>query len=142
MPSTESEPVTVAAPELQGLWIHDPLNPEGTVIQFLYGGANNGETVGVSSTALQFAGRKYPVYDFGDPESNSFDVAITVPFSDDWYDEIAYLKGLPLGRTTMCFRDSRARVFFGVVLDVKFSDQMHGTQVSLSVQRNDYTEEV
>lgn len=142
MASTDSTSVTVEASELQGLWIHDPLDPEGTLIQYLYGGASNSEAVSVSSTALQFSGRKYPVYDFGDPESGSFDVSITVPFSDTWYDEIAFLKGLPLGRTTMCFRDSRSRVVFGVVLEVKFADQMLGTQVSFSVQRNDYTEEV
>jgi hypothetical protein len=142
MAQTFSDPQTAVAPELQGVWMHDPVDPEGTIVQYLYGGAANNEAVGVSSTALQFAGRKYPVYDFGDPESNSFDLSITVPFSDTWYDEVAVLKALPLSRTTMCFRDSRARVFFGVVLEVKFADQMHGTQATFTVLRNDYTEEV
>jgi hypothetical protein len=142
MAQTMSDPQTIQAPELQGVWMHDPADPEGTILQFLYGGAAKGESVGVSSTALQFAGRKYPVFDFGDPETGSYDVSITVPFSDTWYDEVAALKALPESRTTMCFRDSRARAFFGVVLEVKFSDQMHGTQVTFTVQRNDYTEEV
>ncbi len=142
MASTTSDPQTVVAPELQGLWMHDPQDAEGTIIQFLYGGAVNAESVGVSSTALQFAGRQYPVYDFGDPQNNSFDVSIQVPFSDTWYDEIAALKALPLNRTTMCFRDSRSRVVFGVVLEVKFGDEMFGTKVSFTVVRNDYTEEV
>ncbi|MEU5448652.1 hypothetical protein [Streptomyces californicus] len=142
MASTDSDQQTVLAPELQGVWMHDPTDPEGTIFQYLYGGASNAESVGVSSTALRFAGRKYPVFDFGDPQSGSYDLAITVPFSDTWYDEIAALRALPVSRTTMCFRDARARVFFGVVLEVKFADKMHGTQVSFTVQRNDYSEEV
>ncbi|MFF4467955.1 hypothetical protein ACFYZ3_00200 [Streptomyces sp. NPDC001599] len=142
MASTTSDPQTAVAPELQGLWMHDPLSPEDTITQFLYGGAANTEAVGVTSTALQFAGRKYPVYDFGDPEAASFDISIQVPFSDTWYDEIALLKTLPSSRTTMCFRDSRRRVFFGVVLDVKFSDEKFGTTASFTVLQNDYTEEV
>lgn len=142
MASAESELVTVMAPELQGLWVHDPADPEGTITQHLYGGAVNGESVSVSSTALQFAGRRYSVYDFGDPQSGTFDVSIDVPFSDTWYDEIAALKALPLRRATMCFRDSRSRVVFGVVLEVKLADEISGTKVSFNMLHNDYSEAV
>ena len=142
MAMTSSDVVSVAAPDFLGVWVHDPDDPANTVRQFMYGSRDRTQDGSVESTALQFVGRAYPVYDFGDAQAQQVSMTVLVPFGDTWAADVAYLEALPAARTTICYRDNRGRVVFGVVTSTKTSDELEGTGVGLSVTRVDFSEAV
>ena len=123
-----------------GLYLHDPVDPAGTVRQFLYGGAVNSEEVSATGTELRFVGRTYPVFEYGEQLAQKVDVKITVPFGDTWAADVDYLREVARSRSVRCYRDSRGRKVFGVVSASGVSDQKHGSEVSLAVTRVQFTE--
>lgn len=143
MASTSSTISTVVAPTLQGVWVHLPSDPAGTVRQFLYGGFSaRSETAQVAAEGLQFSGRTFPIFDYGDAQSESVDASIQIPFGDTWADDLQYFRTLYAGRQTVCYRDSRQRLVFGAVSGYKVADAGEGSIVSLTVERSQYSESV
>jgi hypothetical protein len=65
---------------------------------------------------------------------------VDVPFGDTT--SLPELLGFAEGRRTLCYRDSRGRLFFGAMSSYSESDQDWGTRVSFSVSRVDYAEAV
>jgi hypothetical protein len=140
--ATNSVTATVTAPVLFGVWVHDPLNPDLTARNYLYGGATQTQADTVASTQRQFVGRSYPVYDFGDPQTQTISVSVLVPFGDTWAADLAALTALPNGRRTYCYRDSRSRVVFGTTTGTNQGDVREGTSATFAVARVDYDESV
>lgn len=140
--STDSVVASATAPFLQGVWVHDPTDPDGTARNYRYGGSVNVQTDSVAVTERRFVGRSYPVYEFGDPQTQQVDVSVVVPFDTDWADSVGALSALPIGRRTYCYRDGRARVVFGTTATVKQTDLDEGTAVGLSVSKVDFSEAV
>jgi hypothetical protein len=140
--STYSTIVSTIAPALDGVWIHDPTNPVGTLRGFLFGSRDRTQEDTVTSSSLQFVGRTYPVYEYGDGQGGTVQMTIQIPFGDTWAADVAYLRALPFGRTTYCYRDNRGRVLFGSVVQMSIADQMYGTAASLTVNTVDFTESV
>lgn len=123
---------------LAGIWIHDPDDPDGTIRNYPYGTGRSDDSVSFSE-GLYYAGRMYPVYDFGDKHTETLTVPIQVPFiSDTWREDVTDLFMLCHSMTTLCLRDARGRRVFGVVTGVSRNDQSWGTVVQFDIIRVDY----
>lgn len=128
---------------LQGLWIHDPLDPEGTVQQYLYGKATRSSSVDTLQNGLIYAGRTYPVFDYGEHQQDKYDVSIVVPYDTDWVTNMANLLEFANAKRVLCVRDNRGRKMFGSISDYNENDADHGgTTVSFTMTRADYDESV
>lgn len=139
MPYQDSEPAEGGL-TLEGVWLHDPEDAEGTVAQFLYGRSRRGATVAPQHVLAHYAGRRYPVADFGDLQSDSFTVVVEIPNGPASAGELEVLADFAESRRTLVFRDNRGRVAFGTMSGYTEADQDWGVQVSFSWARVDYDE--
>jgi hypothetical protein len=139
VPYTDSVPVT-AELALQGLWVHDPQDPSGTVKNYPYGRAQRSSGLSTDQTALMFAGRSNPVVDFGEHQTAQMSAQIDLPESTDRDVKVEELQEFAVARRTICVRDNRGRKFFGAIDDVNDSDEDWGTRVGMKILRVDYSE--
>ena len=133
---------TTVAPTLTGVWIHDPTASEETISNFLYGNVGRTEGIAIEATALRFIGRAMPVYDMGGFESQELDIDITIPNGPDEQDQVEWFRTAVRNRRTLCYRDNRSRLHYGVVSTISFTDKPEGTGVSFTFHTSDYTEAV
>lgn len=129
--------VQTAGIAFQGVWIHDPADPIDTVRQFVYGRSARSASIAVETQGHNYAGRTFPVYDYGDYEDNQFPVALTVPFGTTWTADMAALQAFAEYRRTLVIRDNRGRVFYGVLTAYMEKDEDFGTTVSFTFIRVD-----
>jgi hypothetical protein len=134
MPYTDSATATGGV-TFQGLWIHDPLDAEGTIRQHLYGAAQRSLTAAVEHSGTVYAGREYPVFDWGDQRAEEFAVRVDVPHGTSWQDDMDALKSFAENQRTTTVRDSRGRSITGAVAGYSEDDQLWGTRVSFTVTR-------
>jgi hypothetical protein len=134
MPYTDSAAVTGEV-TFTGLWVHDPLDAEGTIRQHLYGAAQRSAAVAVEHAGTHYAGRAYPVFDFGEQVNETFSVRVNVPHGDTWRDDLDSLKELAEQRRVVTVRDGRGRSLTGAMAGYGEQDQPWGTQVSFTVTR-------
>src|SRR5690606_40024069 len=73
---SESDVETTNALQLEGVWIHDPDDPEGTIHQFRFGRNNKSSSIDIGGKEQVFAGRRFPVYDFGEHQKDSVTVSV------------------------------------------------------------------
>lgn len=128
--------------DLQGVWIHDPLDPEGTSTQFLYGRSSRSDQVDALGSSQFYAGRQFPVTDYGEHEQDTWSVTLVVPHGPDWGTQISVIRDFAQAKRTLCVRDNRGRVYFGTISGFGRDDQHIGTTVSFDVQRVDYDQDV
>ena len=139
--NTEASDTDEATLSLQGVWIHDPVDPaDVAAAHYAYGGASKRDQVEANTEGFHYAGRALPVFEFGEHETEALDVGIDVPHGADWATEVAALLALARTRTVLCVRDARGRRVFGVISAVTRSDQRWGTGVGFTVRRADYDE--
>src|SRR5690606_19300881 len=81
---SESDIETTDPLQLEGVWIHDPEDPEGTIHHFRFGRNNKSGSIEVGGTEPSFAGRTFPVSDFGDHEKYSISVTVQVLSGPDY----------------------------------------------------------
>ncbi|WP_328339556.1 hypothetical protein [Micromonospora sp. NBC_00421] len=134
--------IVSAALDLVGVWIHDPADPAGTARQFPYGKASRGTALDVESGALQFAGRVYPVVDFGEGKGQVYTVRVDVAHGPDWSTQLATLEAFALASRTLMLRDNRGRCAYGTMSGYREDDQDWGTQVAFTFTRGDYVREL
>jgi len=127
---------------LTGVWLHDPLDAEGTVQQYLYGRSNRTSTVKVDRHGLVYAGRTFPVFDYGEHQDDQVSVQVLVPHGETWAAELAELLEFAEARRTLCYRDNRGRRVFGSLGNYTEDDEDMGTTVSFEMNRADYDEAV
>lgn len=139
MPYTDSAPVEGGL-TLAGVWLHDPEDPEGTARQFLYGRSRRTAAVSPQHTLAHYAGRRYPVADFGDLQTDSFAVTVEVPDGSTAAADLAALDEFATSRRTLVYRDNRGRLAFGTMSGYGVADQDWGSLVSWSWLRVDYDE--
>jgi hypothetical protein len=137
---TESNTVEDVSTVFEGVYVHDPLDPPGTVRQFLYGKSLKSDEVSTSSTEQHFVGRSYPVYQFGTGLDQKVSVTVQVPAGSTAKTELAYLRNIANSKRVHCYRDSRGRRVFGVVVSVSVTDEDWGNTVSMDVTRADFDE--
>ena len=138
----QSEVVTVVAPILRTVWIHDPDDPEGTVMHFRYHESRN-ESNAVEVAGTVFAGRRYPVYDFGEHSTRNLDVPLQLTlYDDDWEQQMDYLRALLEARKAFIYRDKRGRLIYGITAGMEIGDTPIGAGVSMTIQAADFNEEI
>lgn len=142
MAQATSNVSTVTATPLAGVWVHDPSFADTTISNFLYGNVGRSEGIAVESTALRYIGRALPVYDMGGFESQTLDITITIPSGPDEQDIADWFRTAVRARRTLCYRDNRGRLTYGIIGSISFEDMREGTGVSFSFETVDYTEEV
>lgn len=118
---------------LDGVWLHDPDDPTGTALNLLYGRSRRSGGVSVESADLQYAGRVFPVTDFGPYETEGVSVEVDVPASDAA--TLPALYALIRSRKPLYYRDNRGRAFLSVVPSASDRDEDHGSTVSFSASR-------
>lgn len=133
---------TITAPTLSGVLVHDPANASGTISQFPYGNVGRTEGISVSTAELRFIGRTMPVYDMGGFESQTLDISIMIPSGPDEQDTADWFRSAVRARRTLCYRDNRGRLTYGIIGSIGFEDRREGTSVSFSFVTVDHTEEI
>jgi hypothetical protein len=124
---------------LTGVWLHDPMNPAGTIHQFRYDGGGRSENWQPTAALMQFAGRRLPVAEYDDTEQRSISVKLTM-FKNS--DDREALERLIRSKNTLCYRDGRGRKMFCHALQLPIDDEVYGNTVSLTFEEVSYTEEV
>lgn len=142
MAQATSDTTTVVAPSLMGVWIHDPSYANVTISNFPYGNVGRTEGISVESKALRYIGRALPVYDMGGFESQTLDIEILIPSGPDEQDMVEWFKTAVRARRTLCYRDNRGRLTYGILTSISIEDKREGSGVSFSFETVDYTEEV
>lgn len=142
MAQTSSTIYTAAAAPLMGVWLHDPTKADSTISNYLYGNIGRTETISVDSAELRFIGRAHPVRDMGGFESQTLDIKILIPSGPDEQDQVDWFRDAVRNRRTICYRDNRGRLTYGILGSIQFADVRTGTGVSFSFITVDHKEEV
>jgi hypothetical protein len=142
MAQATSTTSTATAPLLTGVWVHDPSSAEATVSNFLYGNVGRTEGISVENTELRFIGRALPVYDMGGFESQELSIDITIPYGPDEQDQVEWFRNAVRNRRTLCYRDNRGRLTYGIIGSISFADKNEGTAVSFTFHTADFTEAI
>ncbi len=140
MSSSISEPAYISL-FIEGIYLHDPDDPSGTLVNFRYGKAKRSTSIDVASTQLVFAGRRFPVVEFSDNQQDSFSVTIDIPNDENYYNTLQQARAFAETRQTLVFRDIRGRSAHGVLSGYREDDQDYGVSVSFTFQRVDYADE-
>ena len=149
MSETISDTVTIAAPDLVGVWVFDPLDPDGTERHYLFAqGDGRSESISPDAASIPLAGRVNPLLEFGESEVVQLALTVLVPFgtSDEGFthDELVqWWRDACINRRAICYRDNRGRLYWvGLPAGVKPTDGRIGTAFALTLQRVDYDEAV
>jgi hypothetical protein len=127
---------------LEGVWLHSPLDPAGTALNYRLGREQRSAKQSTPSALTYFAGREFPVADFAKHRSHSFSVTVDIPHGETWLTDLVALQDLDIQNMTLVYRDNRSRLAFGVIGGLDEQDQNWGSRVSFEFTRVDYTEAV
>lgn len=128
---------TVADRELalEGVWIHDPADSAVTVRQFLYGKDSRSHAIDTAGTVQQFAGRTFPVVDFGEHEQEDMSISVDIPHGPTHRTEEDDLRGFMELKKTLFLRDNRGRAAYGTMSGYNQADQAWGVTVGFKFGR-------
>ena len=129
---------TILAPTLVGVWIHSIDNPNDTEVNYRYQTGARAEKLTVEAASLQFLGRTYPVAEFGDGETGTMTLGVKIPWGEDVAGGMEALRELARRRQTLCYRDSRSRLWYGAIVgDLAITDDVDGSSASFPFLRVD-----
>jgi len=131
---TDSVPVTGSV-KLAGVWLHDPLDPASTTRVYPGGADSREHAVDVDAAGTQYAGRVFPVVDYGEGESQVETIRLVVPHGVDYQATLEELDIWQRAKRTLHLRDNRGRNLQGTVSGLRFSDQPYGSDVSFTFTR-------
>jgi hypothetical protein len=131
--------VASASITLSGVWLHDPLNPAGTVRNFRLQERNRTVQTNYAQTMMQFEGRQLPVADIAGQMTQQVQVTISCTSGSGDLDALYSLIGR---QTTLLYRDQRGRRIFGVVSAIPETEEWWGASVQLTIQAVSYSEVV
>lgn len=139
---TDSAPTTVAC-VLESTWLTPFISAVGAVIpvnsEFRWPETGLSESPDRENIDLLFAGREYPVTDFGIHKESNFGVTLDLPageFAAGYGDE-AVLRGYALDGTMLVFRDKRGRKAYGRIAGLKFADSKYGKNATFTFKSLD-----
>lgn len=124
--------------ELEGVWIHDPADSPTTIRQFLYGKDSRSHTIDTAATVQQFAGRTFPVTDFGEYETEDMTISVDIPHGPTHRTEEDDLRGFMEMKRTLFLRDNRGRAAYGTMSGFNQADQAWGANVGFKFGRVSY----
>jgi hypothetical protein len=139
MAESISTTATLVAPALVGTWVFDPTGPDATEQNYPYS-IGRGQSIKPASAQLVVAGRTYPIAEFGENESETLSVPIIIPFGDGHDAQVKWWRDATRARRTLCYRDNRGRLVYGVLLDgLEVNDAVAGTNMTIKLTRVDYS---
>lgn len=137
MSYADSAPVA-ATLTLEGVWLHDPDDPDGTALNLRYGKAARSRSLEVAVSEQRYAGREYPVADYGPFTREQVTVRSEVPFGPDWSATLAAMERFILARQPVMLRDNRGRCIpSGLLSGYQEQDAETGTTLAFTVSRVD-----
>lgn len=111
-------------------------------MHFPYHGERS-EDMTVEIEPAAYAGRRYPVYDFGEHSLRELKLPLAIPFADDdWETKTEYMEALLEARKAFIYRDKRARLIYGVTDGLEWGDIAIGSTVALTIQAAEFDEEI
>jgi hypothetical protein len=125
---------------LQGVWVHDPLDPQGTVRQFPFGKASRSTGNEITLGLTNFADREDPSPTGVNTVPAHTGCRRQIPFGATFQADLATLGVFSEARRTLVFRDNRGRGAHGTVSGYTENDQTWGTEVGLIFTRVDMAE--
>ncbi|HET9234937.1 MAG TPA: hypothetical protein VFP10_12420 [Candidatus Eisenbacteria bacterium] len=140
MPTSDSDPST-ATLVLEGVWLHDPEDAASTAVNYIYGAASREHTVEAAGVGTLYAGRTFPVVDYGEHEEETLTVVVHIPHGSTYADDLATLDALARAKRTLWLRDNRGRSFAGTITAYKVQDQKWGAAVAFTFGRVHYAVE-
>jgi len=131
-----------ASTRFTGTWILDPDDAGNTVLRLRYGGVGKQNSRDRAKTALQFVGRKYPVYDLGEARAESISVSTTLINEDgDAEQQLALLTQLIGEGHVILYRDGRGRKMYAIGTDFQVEDlEQGGYAITFLLNRVDFDE--
>lgn len=115
--------LNLASTPLTGMWM-------------LFNGGEAEESYEIESALVQYAGRPFPVAEFGDAATNTIEVA---QLQLKTRDELLKLQALLLARDVVLYRDRRGRRMYGLLTLTDAKDTIYGYEIGLRIDRLDYT---
>lgn len=134
-----SDTVTVTAPTLVGVWVHDPTDADGSEVGYLFTDGRE-EAIEADEAELSLVGRTNPLLEYGDAETVGLSLTIVVPFDESHDAAVQWWRDAARNRRAIVYRDNRGRVLFGAIKGgLGITDTRAGTAVALTLRRIDYT---
>ncbi len=118
--------------------MHDPADSAITIRQFLYGKDSRSTSIDTSSTTQQFAGRTFPVTDFGEYEAEDITIQVDIPHGPTHRTEEDDIRGFMEYKKTLFLRDNRGRAAYGTMSGFNQADQAWGATVAFKFGRVSY----
>jgi hypothetical protein len=140
VPTSDSDPAEITL-GLVGIWIHDPEDPEGTAVNYVYGAAAREHVVDAGGQGTLYAGRAFQVMEYGEHEEETLSINIQVPHGSTFASDLEALDVLARAKRTLWIRDNRGRSFAGTIAAYKVQDQKWGAAVAMTFGRVHYTVE-
>lgn len=142
MSETISETYTETAPALVGVWVFDPLDPDGTERNYIHADGRT-ESITPDAASVALAGRVNPLLEFGEVTVVGLTLTVFVPFGPEHDAGVEWWRQACLNRRAICYRDNRGRLYWvGLPAGVKPTDGRAGTAFALALQRVDFDEAV
>jgi hypothetical protein len=133
MPWSDSDPAELTV-GLAGVWIHDPeTGGQASARHYPYGASQRDDGLDTMGQPNYYAGRESPVVDYGEHSAFVVGVSLDVPHGATWRTDLEDLASFASAKRILFFRDNRGRALYGVMGDLKRTDQDWGTRVSFSV---------
>lgn len=131
---------SVQGNKLEGSWVHDVYEPLNTARQFIYASGVRTKNVDTMGVQIPMIGRQFPMVEFGIQSVDSMSITVVIPNDIDHDDQVRSLRELVRLRTTLCYRDGRGELMFGVLTSLALSDDKVGTTATMKLEANNYTE--
>jgi len=125
---------------LEGVWIHDPDSAQDTVKNYRFGKDAKNSSIDIIGAKHVFAGRRFPVFEYGEHQEDKVSVSIIVDHGPDYMQQLQELRDFAELKKTIVYRDNRGRMFYGAISGFSDSDKSYGSDVSFEVQRVDREE--
>jgi len=132
---TDSVTVSADAARFTGLWLHFPEDPQGTSTNFIYGRDLRSYSIDVGGKQLVLAGRKFQVTEFGEHQTDKFEVTVIIPHGPNYDSERRALRSFVTSKRTVVARDNRGTVVFGSISNLSEEHQSEGSSFGFEVNR-------
>jgi hypothetical protein len=130
--SATGQPQTVT---LRGVLLNMALTPS-VGVWMLFNGDEATEGFTVESALIKYAGREFPVVEFGESSENTIDVS---SLSLKTRDDLLKLRTMLTSRDVVLYRDRRGRRLYGLLTLTEARDTTFGYEIGLHLDRLDYT---
>ncbi len=142
MSETVSAEATLTAPSLVGVWVFDPLDPDGTERNYMHA-ESRVETVRPKAEVIDVHGREDALVEFGATTVRGVSTTVTVPFGDEHDAGVQWWRDAATARRTINYRDNRGRLFWVALPGgVEPRDVRAGTEIFLDLRKVFFDESV